>query len=134
MDRTLNSLSDRFRPLAGQLLARLVEHGIMVTIVETLRTPEEHAANLASGHSWIQHSKHLDGDAIDICPFEQFELHGPDKLQWNADDPVWAEIGNIGESIPGIKWGGRWKQKDLGHFEFDTTPQPHIEASLMENV
>lgn len=117
MTRRLDDLDLRFRPLAIELLARCVEAGIPVMIIETLRTQEEHEANLAKGVSWTKHSKHLDGLAIDICPYETFQLHGPDKLQWNTADPAWDEIGRIGESL-GLRWGGRWKQKDMGHFEF----------------
>jgi hypothetical protein len=104
-----------------ELLARCVEAGIAVMIVDTRRTPAEHAANLAAGVSWTPHSKHLDGDAIDICPFYQYSLHGPDKLQWDGGDPAWTTIGQIGELL-GLRWGGRWKQKDLGHFELYEPP------------
>ena len=116
MSRALNDLNPLFRPFALELLARLIEAGIHVAIVDTLRTPEEHAANLAKDVSWTQHSKHLDGSAIDVCPFETWNLHGPNKLQWDATDPVWGRIGAIGEAC-GLKWGGRWTQRDMGHFE-----------------
>jgi peptidoglycan L-alanyl-D-glutamate endopeptidase CwlK len=116
MSRQLDDLDSSFRPLAIELVARCVEAGIPVMIIDTLRTREEHEANLAKGVSWTKHSKHLDGLAIDICPYDTYQLHGPDKLQWNAGDPVWQEIGAIGESL-GLRWGGRWKQKDMGHFE-----------------
>jgi peptidoglycan L-alanyl-D-glutamate endopeptidase CwlK len=116
MSRRLDDLDPRFRPLAIELVARCVEAGIPVMIIDTLRTPEEHQANLAKGVSWTKHSKHLDGLAIDICPYDVYQLHGPDKLQWNAGDPVWQKVGAIGESL-GLRWGGRWKQKDMGHFE-----------------
>jgi hypothetical protein len=66
--------------------------------------------------SWTTRSAHLDGRAIDICPYMQWQLNGPDKLQWDGSDPVWAAIGRIGEEL-GLRWGGRWKQKDWGHFE-----------------
>ncbi len=114
MSRALNDLDPRFRPLAVELLARLVEAGIPVCIVDTLRTPEEHAANLAKGVSWTAHSKHLDGCAIDIAPYETFLAHGADKLLWDASDPVWARMGAIGEAL-GLRWGGRFR--DPGHFE-----------------
>jgi len=117
MSRALNDLSARFRPLAMELLARCVEEQIAVVIVDTLRTPAEHAENLAKGVSWTTRSRHLDGDAIDICPYSTWDAHGPDKLNWNAGDPVWLRLGVIGESI-GLRWGGRWKVKDLGHFEY----------------
>lgn len=117
MSRALNDLSPRFKPLAIELLARLTESGIAVMVIDTLRTPEEHAANLAKGVSWTKRSKHLDGDAIDICPYAIYDVSGPDKLQWDAAHPVWAKVGEIGEAL-GLTWGGRWKQRDLGHFEW----------------
>lgn len=117
MSRRLDDLSPRFKPLAIELLARCVEAGIPVLVIDTLRTPAEHAANLARGVSWTTRSKHLDGDAIDICPFDVYQLHGPDKLQWNGADPVWSRLGAIGEQL-GLRWGGRWRVRDLGHFEY----------------
>jgi len=49
-------------------------------------------------------------------------LHGPDKIRWEETDTAWLKIGQIGESL-GLVWGGRWKQKDLGHFQLpDGTP------------
>lgn len=121
MSRALDDLSPRFRPLAMALLARCVEQGIAVMIVDTLRTPAEHQANLARGVSWTTRSKHLDGDAIDICPYATWDAHGPDKLNWDGADPVWAKLGAIGEAL-GLRWGGRWKVKDWGHFEYVAPP------------
>ena len=126
MSRKLDDLSPEMRPLAMELLARCVEAGIAVIIVDTLRTPEEHAENVRRGVSWVKHSKHLDGDAIDVAPFSQYALHGPDKLQWDGDDPIWIKIGKIGEAV-GLRWGGRWVHTpDLGHFEL--VRQPHAET------
>jgi hypothetical protein len=127
MSRRLDDLSARFRPLAFQLLARTVEAGIPVIIVDTLRTEAEHQVNLAKKVSWVKHSKHLDGDAIDICPYEQYAAHGPDKLLWTASDPIWLRLGAIGESL-GLRWGGRWSVPDLGHFEYVPPTQLKTEA------
>jgi hypothetical protein len=128
VSRKLDDLSDRFKPKAFEFLARLTEAGVQVLIVDSLRTPEEHAANLMSGTSATALSKHLDGrsrglphrgsDALDVCPYEQYLLHGPDKLQWDPTDPIWKRIGEIAESL-GLRWGGRWKRPhDPGHVEF----------------
>lgn len=125
MSRSLNDLSSRFRPLAVEFLARCAESGIPVMIIDTLRTWEEQKDNIARGVSWTMNSKHLPQDpegkseAIDVAPFEVYQLHGPDKLMWNAEDPVWQKIGVIGESL-GLVWGGRWRVRDMGHFEIDT--------------
>ena len=116
MSRALDDLSPEMRAKAVELLARCVEAGIVVMIVDTLRTPAEHAENLANGTSWTTHSKHLDGDAIDVAPLEQYVLHGRKKIEWDGSDPVWARIGALGEAI-GLRWGGRWAVRDMGHFE-----------------
>jgi peptidoglycan L-alanyl-D-glutamate endopeptidase CwlK len=117
VSRALDDLHPTFRPVACEFLARLTERGIAVLIVDTLRTPAEHAANLAKGVSWTARSKHLDGLALDVCPYEQYQLHGPDKLQWNVNDPVWLQIGEAAELL-GLRWGGRWLQRDMGHVEY----------------
>lgn len=123
-DRSLDSLDPRFELLAMTLLARLTEAGILVCIVETRRSQLQHDADVTSGHSWIEHSLHQDGLAIDVAPYDQYLLHGADKLQWDAADPVWQRMGQIGESL-GLRWGGRWVVPDLGHFEYTLrTPTP----------
>lgn len=121
MSRALDDLHASFRPLAFELIARAAEAGIPVLIVDTLRTPHEQAENIAKGVSWTKHSKHLTGRAIDVCPYESFLLSGPDKLRWDASDPVWDKLGGIGERV-GLTWGGRWKKTpDYGHFEMKET-------------
>ncbi len=121
MSRKLDDLEPNFKLTVFELLARLTEAGIMVQIIDTLRTPAEQEENIRKGVSWTKHSKHLPNPAgkaraIDICPYGMWNLHGPDKLQWDAADPIWNEIGKVGEGL-GLAWGGRWKQKDMGHFE-----------------
>ena len=132
MSRALDDLSSEFRPLVFQVLARLVERGYPVMIVQTLRTAAEHQANLASGASAVTLSKHLPRslrgwrttdsdtekcDAIDLCPFETWQMHGPDKLNWDVDNPVFLAIVGEGERVA-LRSGGRWqKPHDPGHLE-----------------
>jgi peptidoglycan L-alanyl-D-glutamate endopeptidase CwlK len=116
MSRKLDDLSLQFKPLAVLFLARCVEAGIPVLIVDTLRTQAEHEENLRKGVSWTQRSKHLTGDAIDIVPYAVYDAQGEDKLLWDGNHPVWTKLGAIGEAV-GMTWGGRWTVKDLGHFE-----------------
>ena len=128
MSRRLSDLSPRFRPLAFELLARCVEQNIAVRIIDTLRTPEEQADNISRGVSWTPHSKHLTGDAIDLCPYKVWQCGGANKLSWDASDPNWQRLGAIGEAI-GLRWGGRWKQRDLGHFEYVERPTHDIHGA-----
>jgi hypothetical protein len=124
MSRALDDLDPRFRPLAIELVARAIETKIPVLIVDTLRTEAEQAINIANGVSWTMHSKHLPQPphglslAIDLVPYDLFTLEpGGDKLQWDNAHPAWQKLGAIGERL-GLRWGGRWKQKDMGHFEY----------------
>jgi peptidoglycan LD-endopeptidase CwlK len=117
MSRKLDDLSDRMKPLAFELIARCVEQGIAVMIIDTLRTPADQAEYIKNGVSWTRNSKHLTGDAIDLAPYETYLIHGSRKLEWNANDPAWKVMGRIGEGL-GLGWGGRWAQRDMGHFEY----------------
>lgn len=137
MSRALDDLSSALKPRVFEVLARLTERGVAVMIVSTGRSLTEHQRNLANGTSWTALSKHLPralripsldpshqdyqkSDAIDLCPYEQYALDGPDKLRWDPGDPAWAVIGEIGESV-GLRWGGRWNSTpDLGHLELPT--------------
>ena len=133
MTRALDDLSAPMRAKAVEVLARLVERGVFVLIVDTLRTQAEADQAIKDGVSWTTHSKHLPrklrgfpatdpnaekSDAIDLCPYDAYLLHGPDKLKWDASDPVWQIIGEEGERV-GLRWGGNWKQRDMGHLEIE---------------
>lgn len=118
MSRALNDLNPKFKPLAIELIARIIEAGIPIMIIDTLRTPAEHKINLAKGVSSATRSKHLDGLAIDLCPYAEYSASGPDKLNWDTSAKEWAIMGKIGEDL-GLRWGGRWKKPhDPGHFEY----------------
>lgn len=124
MDRSLNSLDPRFKPLAMELLARFTEAGVMVCVVNTRRTAAEQADAIRRGVSWVDRSKHQDGLAIDVALYDTYLAHGADKLQWDTSDPLWLKLGVIGEAL-GLRWGGRFSPindqgigKDPGHFEY----------------
>lgn len=123
MNRSLDSLDPRMKLKAFELIARLVERGVQVMIINTLRTDAEQAEALRTGHSTVPRSKHQDGLAIDLCPYDSYLLHGADKLRWDTTDPVWFEIGKVAERL-GLRWGGRFKPLnsiglgwDAGHCE-----------------
>jgi peptidoglycan L-alanyl-D-glutamate endopeptidase CwlK len=136
MSRLLDDLSDSFKPKAIELIARCIEEGVPVMIIFTGRTEVEQAELYAQGRTkpgqivtWTLDSKHVmkprpnhpseaKSDAIDIAPWEVFQLHGPDKIQWDSADPSWPKIGAIGQKL-GLKWGviKNGMQIDPGHFE-----------------
>jgi hypothetical protein len=137
VSRALDDLHPKSKPAFYVLLARATEAGIPLQIVFTGRTEAEQIALYAIGRTdgqpaskqvtWTLDSKHVMSQkqdmkslAIDICPFEMFQIHGANKLQWDTADPVWEKLGEIGQAA-GLKWGvvdSGGKQKDLGHFEF----------------
>jgi len=116
MSRRLDDLAPGFRLVVFEFLARLTEAGIPVVIIDTLRTDVQQVANVARGVSWTKRSRHQDGLAIDVAPYDQFLLHGADKLKWDATDPVWKKIIAIGESL-GLRSGKNFPKPDMGHFE-----------------
>lgn len=83
-------------------------------VVDGGRTEAEHRNNVAAGRSWIRHSKHQDGLAIDIAALS----HG--KVTYNP-----APYYKIAEAFyycaDGLKtpiiWGGEWRVQDLMHYE-----------------
>jgi len=119
MSRSLSDLSERMRPLAVELIARAVEAGIQVKIIDTIRSESEQKENIRRGVSWTLHSRHLpDGDgkanAIDLAPVECLSLKN-----WAPSHPDWEKLAEIGESL-GLVAGFRWKVKDCSHFELPT--------------
>ncbi len=116
MDCKLDHLNLVFREVVFELLARYTEDRLPMMIINTFRTEAEQLEAVRSGHSWVTHSKHQDGRAIDVCPYEVYNLHGDDKLQWDARDPVWERVASIGERL-GLRSGYRWMKKDCGHLE-----------------
>ncbi len=144
MNRSLDVLSPEFKTKVFELLARLVERGVAVLIVQTSRTLEEHINNVAAGTSKTSHSKHVPRgirgvlftgdptgvDAIDLAPYDQYQLHGPDKLKWDTTDPVWKVIGEEAEKLD-LRWGGRWwSPVDPGHVELILSDSDRRLASL----
>lgn len=115
MSRSVDDLDPTFQPRAFELVARCTGRGVPLMIVDTLRTPEEQRANLARGVSKTQHSLHLPqpplgkAKAMDVCPYSIFQLHGPDKLQYDTRDPAWTIVREEAKRL-GLRWGGDWRR------------------------
>jgi len=139
-DRSLDSLSSAFLPLALTWIARCVERGVSVMIIQTSRTPVEHQANLVNGTSGTTLSLHLlrrlllsqfatelamdsglsdpdKADAMDLAPWDIYQAHGPDKINWNSKSREFGIIATECEKL-GLRSGVRWtKPFDPGHGE-----------------
>lgn len=96
------------------LLARARTSGLDVVLWSTFRSFEEQQAifnkrdgstQAKAGFSW-----HNYGLAADVL----FN-NGKGGPSWGATHP-WEKLGVIGEAL-GFEWGGRWKMRDMGHFQ-----------------
>ena len=139
-ERALSALSRDFRPLADAWIALCIERGVMVCIVQTRRSFAQHVANVEAGRSSANLSLHLPRrlrsgtaaaashpdfmdepdavDAMDLAPFSQYQLHGPDKLTFDSNDVAFGVIAACAEQI-GLRSGVRWSSPfDPGHGEF----------------
>lgn len=119
LNTSLDTLQPFFRMVAVELIAKLVEAKIPHQIINTRRTQKQADWLRANGRSWTKKSRHIKGEAIDLCPFEIWQWNGPDKLNWDAKDPVWETMAAIAERI-GLRCGYRWKNPDCGHYEWPT--------------
>lgn len=131
----MDLLHPDFRIIVDRFISLCVQARIAIVIVETWRSKESHEEDIRNGRSWIATSKHQHtivkklndkileipaSLAIDICPYDEYRLHGDDKLEWDSNDPIWQRLGQIGKAL-GLKWGGDWFVKDMGHFEWSIT-------------
>lgn len=140
LDRDISKLVPDCREKVERFLYELNKAGIRAMVNEAVRSKEVQQAYFSQGResfdtvnkkrlaaglwkigpveaskkiTWTMESKHIQGKAVDIVPVDE-----TGKPWWNAPPKVWEGIGIIGENC-GLKWGGRWKQKDLPHFEID---------------
>ena len=112
MSRSLADLRPEIRPMVDAFLEECVRQGIDVLVTCTARSNDEQAALYAKGrtvaplgHAHIVtdappgQSAHNYGLAIDVAPI----VNG--KLDWKGSDPVWQQMGKIGQDA-GLEWAG----------------------------
>jgi len=106
--RSLDDLRPEIRPMVDVFLASCLAAGIDVLVTCTLRSRDEQAALYAQGRSAPGHtvtdapagrSAHNFGLALDVVPM----VNG--KPDWRGGDPVWKQIGQLGEAA-GLQWAG----------------------------
>jgi peptidoglycan LD-endopeptidase CwlK len=106
--RSLDDLRPEIRPQVDAFLAECAASNIDVLVTCTLRSNAEQADLYAQGRTQPGHivtdapagkSAHNYGLAIDVVPM----VNG--KPDWNGHDPVWMQIGEIGQNA-GLQWAG----------------------------
>jgi hypothetical protein len=92
------------------MLYLLREAGLEPYLNEGKRSAERQVQLYREGKSKVQHSRHQDGDAWDICLYQ----HG-----WDAPKSFWQAVGHAAR-IAGCMWGGSWKTfPDPAHSQWD---------------
>ncbi len=136
MSRDINSLAPVVREKLLRLQALARQEGIEFATVYTLRTEAEQHALFAQGRKTLEEvnrlrkeaglapiaeeqnrivtrlltSVHMFGCAFDVAVLKD------GRIDWQ-DIPSYQRLGAIGESL-GLRWGGRFKFRDWGHFEY----------------
>lgn len=79
-----------------------------------LRTAEEHRSMIARGVSWVNRSRHQDGDAIDVMAL----VNGAGTWEHEPYYKIADAFYSCGDDMnTPITWGGEWRVKDMVHFE-----------------
>ena len=125
--RKLTDLHPQMQPLVTRLLANARAAGIDLLVTCTYRSNEEQTALYAIGRTkpgrivtrakagQSKHNYTLNGKpaalAVDVVPLRD------GKPIWSASDPVWKQVGEIGEKV-GLEWAGRWTTfREYPHFQ-----------------
>jgi len=106
-----------------------------VAIGETARTPERQDWLYASGRTRpgmrVTNLRGDDPAARHVARYGEatawdFWFVAPGLSPWDPGHP-WVLAGVVGEYL-GLTWGGRWRQADLGHLEYNG-PNPYTTPS-----
>jgi len=116
-------------------LVRVVKRAIEITeqdfmVIEGVRTLERQKHLFKQGKSKTMNSRHLEGKAVDLCPYpanSDFDGDGiPNVHDWDQYYPIAKAMKQAAEELDvPIVWGGDWKTfKDGPHFELDRRVYP----------
>ena len=125
--RSLDDLHPEVRPLVDAFLAACAKAKVDILVTCTWRSQQEQAKLYAQGRTkpgkivtraqpgQSMHNTTRNGKpaslAVDVVPLR----HG--KPVWAASDPVWQQVGKLGEKA-GLEWAGRWTRfREFPHFQ-----------------
>lgn len=124
-EKRLALVHPRLAAAVRAMAAELETEGIVIEVVQGLRTWEEQDALYAKGRTApgpkVTNAKggssyHNFGLAADVCPF----IKG--KPWWDAPRKTWAHIGRAAKRA-GLEWGGDWTTFiDLPHVQLVNLP------------
>jgi len=119
--RNLNDLLPPVKDRAEKMIQGCGAVGIDLLVTSTYRDNASQDALYAQGrtkpgkivtNARAGQSFHNHRCAFDVVPLR----HG--KPVWDAKDPVWQVVGQIGKKF-GLEWAGDWKRfKEYPHFQY----------------
>lgn len=119
--RDLKDLNPEVAVMAHAFIDKCKEAGIDLLVTSTYRdwesqtalynqgrtTPGAIVTNAKAGQSF-----HNYRCAMDVVPLRN------GKCVWDGNDPLWAQVGKIGESV-GLEWAAHWPSfRELAHFQY----------------
>lgn len=122
--RSIDDLHPFVQAMCRQHIDECVKEGIRIIVTATFRDNEFQNSLYAQGRTKPGNkvtnakggqSMHNHRVAYDVVPLDK-----DGKAIWGttgAEGRLWARIGEIGEMV-GLEWGGRWKFKDIPHFQY----------------
>ena len=131
MDKPLvTALHPKLADAVSSILTEAKARGLIVGVHSGVRQPEEQARLYALGRQTVNPDgkspdKPLGNIVTNGLPWSSWHNYGlavdivfknEKGWTWNKPFEQWEEIGKVGEMF-GLTWGGRWKFKDLPHFQ-----------------
>lgn len=116
-ERSLSNLRGVHPQLVKCVELALSFSKIDFVVIEGLRTAERQKELLALGKSWIQRSRHQDGQAVDLMALPSDGSSNWEACHYDIIQAAMQEAaGRLGIRLT---WGGSWKQRDLVHFQIE---------------
>jgi peptidoglycan LD-endopeptidase CwlK len=103
------------------LLVKIVERAITYTkvdfrVIEGLRSPERQAELFKDGKSQTLKSKHITGQAVDLCALVEGKVSWDWRAYWAIAEAMKRAASELG--VKDLVWGGDWRTfKDGPHFQ-----------------
>ncbi len=120
--QSLQKLIGVKQPLVDVVHVAILRSVVDFSVCQGLRTPAEEAILVSQGKSETLNSRHLTGDAVDLCAIINGVANWEEKYYHLISDAMFFASAKL--NIP-IKWGGSWKTlKDFGHFELNRNFYP----------
>lgn len=112
--RSLDTLFPTSPRIQAVALCAIERTTVDFVVYHGFRTEEEQRSMIAKGVSWVNRSRHQDGEAIDVMAL----VNGTGTWDHEPYYEIAKAFYSCGDdlNIP-ITWGGEWVVKDMVHFE-----------------